>query len=744
MKRLPSIRDLRAEILELLSSAKSPIQLLDLSKQLRVRANSDDYEHMRELLEVMSDEGALARHSKRRYSLPVIVQQVEGLRGVLSTYHDNATVKTNDPEMPIVHIKRQHMLTALDGDIVLVRPHAIPKDRKVRGEVVAIVERSNHPISGTIEYDGAFYYLIPDESKYHVDFLVSEKNLNGAKPGDKALATFVRWEHANASPEASVKEVFGMSGKASVEFEAIRKEFRLPATFPSRVETEAAAYTHPTSMVPAGRTNLLDELIITIDPVDARDFDDALSLVQLPNGNAELGVHIADVAFYVTEGSALDNEALARGNSTYLVDGVVPMLPEHLSNDICSLVPHKPRFAYSVFMEFTTHGERVSYRIEETVIESKRRYSYEEAQQIIESGIGDNADLILRLHTLAKTLFAQRMTGGGIDFETQEIKFILDENKMPFEAVIKTRTDATSLVEECMLAANRTVAEHLHVLKTEWKTKELPPYVYRVHDQPDKEKMEAAVGVIRALGFDVPSGRLTPTIINGVLRQAADRVEKPVVNTLLLRSMAKAIYTNHNIGHFGLGFADYAHFTSPIRRYPDLYVHRALKEYAKGQPDRKRWVELKEIANNVGEQCSLTERAAVEAERASVKCAQAMLAREYIGTDHIGYITGVAQFGVFVTLQDLKIEGLLHMRDINDDYYVFDEKRMRLYGRKNKRVFRYGSLVKVRIAKANVEKRMIDLVLSFDQTGVEESIEIVEVPLKGTTRNPIQRMKRKP
>lgn len=740
MKRLPTIRDLRSEILELLQTSKSPVQLIDISKRLRVRADSEDYDHLRDLLTVMSEEGALMRHSRRRYSLPM--QNSEGLRGVLTTYHDNATVKTDDPEMPIVHIRRQHMLTALDGDTVLVRPHAIPKDRKVRGEVVAVVERSLHPISGSIEYDGAFYYLIPDEAKYHVDFLISEKNLNGAKPGDKAMATFVRWEHANASPEAMIKEVLGTSGKAAVEFAAIRKEFRLPQSFPSSVESQAASYPQPPSKAPKGRTDLRKELIITIDPVDARDFDDALSLKKLENGNMELGVHIADVSHYVTEGSALDVEALKRGNSTYLVDGVIPMLPEHLSNDICSLVPNKPRFAYSVFMEFTAKGVRKSYRIEETLIESKRRYSYEEAQQVIESGKGDNAALIIELHKLAKTLFTLRMKNGGIDFETQEVKFILDENQMPVRAIVKTRTDATSLVEECMLAANRTVAEHLHVLKQTWKTKDLPPYVYRIHDQPDKEKMEAAVGVVRALGFDVPSGKLTPVQINNILAQAADRVEKPVVNTLFLRSMAKAVYAEHNIGHFGLGFADYAHFTSPIRRYPDLYVHRALKEYAKGQPDRKRWNDLREMASIVGDQCSLTERAAVEAERASVKCAQTILAREHIGSDHVGYVTGVAQFGVFVTLKDLMIEGLLHIRDINDDYYVWDEKRMRLYGRKNKRVFRYGSLVRVRIAKANVEKRMIDLVLSLDQTGLEETVEIIEEVKKKTTKRAPKRRTR--
>jgi len=657
---------------------------------------------------------------------------MEGLRGILSTYHDNATVRTEDAELHTIHIKRQHMLTALDGDVVLVRPHAIPKDRKVRGEVVSVVNRSQHPIAGTIEYDGAFYYLIPDEAKYHVDFLISEKNLNGAKPGDKALATFLRWEHANASPEASIKEVLGKSGKAVVEFAAIYKEFRLPADFPAKVEFEADACEHPTENVPAGRTNLLDELIITIDPEDARDFDDALSLRHLESGNVELGVHIADVSHYVKEGSQLDIEALKRGNSTYLVDGVVPMLPERLSNDICSLVPDKPRFAFSVFMEFTPGGVRKNYRIEESVIKSKRRYSYDEALRVIETGSGDNAELILSLHGLARVLFASRMKDGGIDFETQEVKFVLDDNKMPVKAIVKTRTDATSLVEECMLAANRTVAEHLHALKTDWKTKKLPPFVYRIHDQPDKDKLEAAVAIIRSLGFDVPSGKLRPMQINAVLAQAATRVEKPVVNTLLLRSMAKAIYADHNVGHFGLGFADYAHFTSPIRRYPDLYVHRALKEYAKGLPQRGRWSELQEMAGAVGDQCSVTERASVEAERASVKLAQTILAREHVGKDFAGFVTGVTQFGVFITLEELMIEGLLHIRDINDDYYFFDEKKMRLVGRRNKRSFQYGSRLRVRIAKANVDKRMIDLVLSADQTGFEQAGEPVELVAEAT------------
>jgi ribonuclease R len=440
----------------------------------------------------------------------------------------------------------------------------------------------------------------------------------------------------------------------------------------------------------------------------------------------ELGVHIADVSHYVPEGSALDRQALERGNSTYLVDCVVPMLPEHLSNNICSLVPDKPRFAYSVFMEFTPTGERKKYRIEESLIKSARRFTYDEAQRIILGEPGDHSELLIQLRALADALFKRRMKAGGIDFETEEVKFLLDESKMPTRAVVKRRTESTSLVEECMLAANRCVAEHLHELRKRWKWKDLPPYLYRVHDKPDAEKISTAVGIIRTLGFDVPSGQLAPSTINNILRQAQGRVEQPVVNTLFLRSMAKAVYADYNIGHFGLGFSDYAHFTSPIRRYPDLVVHRLLKEYAKGQPDARRLRQLENIVSHAGDQCSATERASIEAERASVKLAQTILAREHIGSDHVGYVTGIATFGVFITIKDLMIEGLLHIRDIDDDYYVFDEQRMRIYGRRTRRVFRYGSLVRVRIAKANTEKRMIDLVLSEDQQDLIETLELVE------------------
>ena len=740
MKRLTDYRDLRAEIIEILSATTTPLPLLDLSKRLRVRSGSEEYEHMRDLLSTMTEEGTILAHSRRRFSMTTL--QSDGIRGVLSIYHDNATVRTQDAELPIIHVRRQHMHTALDGDTVLVKPHAIPKDRKVRGEVVAVVERAEHVIAGTLDYDGAFYYLLPDEAKYHVDFLVSEKNVNGAKPGDKILASFVKWEHANAAPEATVTEIVGRSGKAVVEFAAVRKEFRLPEYFPDVVEHEASIAEEPTNIAPEGRRDCTKDLIITIDPVNARDFDDALSLVRHDDGSVELGVHIADVSHYVREGTALDAEAQKRGNSTYLVDGVVPMLPEHLSNNVCSLVPNKPRFAFSVFMMFSPNGTRTSYRIEETLIESKRRFTYEEAQTIIDTGEGDHVDLIHALHQLSRMLYTNRMKTGGIDFETQETSFILDDAMMPVSAVVKTRTDATSLVEECMLAANRCVAEHLHVLKKAWRTKELPPYIYRVHDKPDREKLSTALGVVRALGLSVPSGTITPAHINAILQQAADRVEKPVINTLLLRSMSKAIYGDFNIGHYGLGFTDYAHFTSPIRRYPDLFVHRALKEYAIGKPSNDRWKRLQRVAGALGDQCSATERTSVEAERASNKCAQTILAREHIGIDYVGYITGVAQFGVFVTVENLSIEGLLHIRDLSDDYYIFDERRMRLVGRSTRRVFRFGARVRVRIVRADIKKRMIDLELSQDQTGVDIIIDVTPNDATSTYGRGVKRRSR--
>jgi len=703
-------RDLRAEILDILRRSESPVQLLELTKALRIRSDSREYDALRNILTRMSEEGAISRHPRRRYGLAQ--GEVSGFTGTVRIRNEQGIVETGDADIPLVHIRRESLSTALDGDTVLVRPLTLRQRKRTYGEVVAVVDRSTVRIGGTVEFDGSFYYVVPDEPRHYVDFLVAKKNLNQARPGDKVIASFLRWEHANSSPEVIVDEVLGASGNPSVEFDAIVKEFGLPTEFADDVEAEAALCSSPTSRLPRGREDLRTTEIITIDPDDARDFDDALSLTTLEGGSVELGVHIADVTHYVTEDSALDREAQLRGNSTYLVDRVVPMLPERLSNDLCSLVPNKPRLAFSVFMTFSARGVLKDYRIVESLIISKRRFTYAEALDIITSGTGDHADLLLRLYKLSRILNQRRMKNGGINFQSQEIKFVLDASKQPVRAVVKSATDATSLVEECMLAANRTVAEHITHLQQEWGEKLSPPSIYRIHDDPNPEKLADAVAVVRAMGITVPNGKLAPFDINNILVAAEHRPDKAAVNSLLLRSMAKAVYAEANIGHYGLGFKDYSHFTSPIRRYPDLFVHRIIKEYRQGKPSKGRWKHLLTQAGIVSDHCSQCERTSVEAERASIKCAQVMMARSMIGDVHSGTVSGVTTFGVFVTIDDVNIEGLLHIRDITDDYYFFDERRFRLVGRRTRRTFAFGTRVTIKVVKADIEKRMIDFVLA--------------------------------
>ncbi|MBI2793841.1 MAG: ribonuclease R [Ignavibacteria bacterium] len=711
MPRIHHIRNLREEVLEIFRASPLSLLILDISKRLGIRSDSDEYEHLRQILDKLTNEGLLVKLPRRRFALAE--NQFSGHVGILKMYHDSATVRSADASATIIHIRREHLHTAFDGDTVLVQPHAVRAGHKLRGEVVKVVERTTHIVTGTLHFDGSFFFLIPDDPKYYVDFLVNSKNLKGAKHSDKVIGRLLRWEQANASPEAVIEEVLGRSGRPVVEFAAIYKEFRLPKAFPQEVVDESTMCQVPGAMEP-GRVSLVDDVVVTIDPDDAKDFDDALSLKLLSNGNWELGVHIADVSHYVTEGSALDKEALKRANSTYLVDGVVPMLPERLSNNICSLVPNEIRLTFSVFMEFTKRGGRKSYRIEETVIRSKRRFTYDEVQTIIDTNKGDHAELILNLHTLARALQAERMRHGGISFETQEIKFILDENKMPVQALVKAATLATSLVEECMLAANRAVAEHFEALKKLWRVKEPPPIVYRIHEDPDQSKLTDALSVIRAIGIDAPSGKLNPAQINNILKQASNLPQKPMVHQMLLRSMAKAAYAEHNVGHYGLGFHAYTHFTSPIRRYPDLFVHRALKEYAKGQPRESRWKDMLSRASEVADHSSLMERQAIDAERASSKLAQVILAREHMGETFEGTVTGVTAFGVFLLLDSVMCEGLLHIRDLADDYYIFDERTYRLIGKRKKRIIQFGTRIKAQIVKANVERRMIDLALNVE------------------------------
>lgn len=703
------MKSYREDILTLLQEhAPQTLRLNELSHHFNLPSHTDEYEQLRLELERLVQEGLIYRSSRRRYGLQETMETT--FEGALSVHGFTGVVTTSSPQFPTITVKRHHLGTALHGDYVRVKLLAQKQGAKPNGEILAVIERSKTSIVGRIEHNGDFFFLIPDDNRIHVDILIHPSRLGGARDGDKVAATFLRWTDPHKSPEGTVVEILGQAGVPKVEYASILKEFSLRKEFPKTVESEAERVAiAPTKAEVTRRVDMRSDVVITIDPVDARDFDDALSLQVLDNGNYRIGVHIADVSHYVRENSELDKEALERATSVYLVDGVVPMLPERLSNDVCSLVPHQDRLAYSVFMEFTKRGVLKDYSICETIINSTRRFTYEEAQTIIETGEGDHSELLQQLHNFAIVLRKRRFAKGGIDFDTMEIKFLLDENKVPVEAVLKKRSDATSLVEEYMLAANQTVATHIkHISPSKGRSKRsLLPFIYRIHDEPDDEKFTSAIELMRAFGITVPE-EITSKDINDLLQQAQERPEKHVVNQVLLRSMAKAVYSSYNIGHYGLGFQHYAHFTSPIRRYPDLIIHRLLKEFAQGIPSQQRIAYLTEHLNTVSDHSSARERLAVEAERASIKLTQVAIVKEKIGEEFNGMVTGVTNFGLFVMIDDLYAEGLVRMREMDDDFYFFDERRYALVGRKTRKVFRIGTRVRVKIVKANVEKREID------------------------------------
>jgi ribonuclease R len=694
-------------ILEVLGENSSPLNLNEISKSLQIKSESKDYSILKDILSDLTEKQILEKLSRRRYRIKSISDD-SSIKGIFRVYHGKGFVETENPEIPKISIKDRYFNTAFDGDTVSIQLHAMKKGKKPKGEVLEILSRKRVEIVGTLDYNGFFYFLIPDDLNYYVDFLIPQDKLDGSKRGDKVKAKFLKWDDPSLSPTAEIIEIFGKAGLPVVEYNSIIKEFDLPLEFPSEVIEEAKKYSAPGKRKPAGRLDLRKDLIITIDPVDAKDFDDALSLKMLENGNYWLGVHIADVSHYVTENSQLDIEARFRGNSIYLVDRVIPMLPEELSNEICSLKPNEPRMAFTCFMEINPKGNVERYEVHESIIISKRRYSYEEVLEIIETGEGDNTELIMELYKLSVLLRTKRFKDGGINFSTREYKFVLDENKYPIDVKVKTTTKSTSLVEECMLVANKSVANYFTVLAKEHIGTGSLPCLYRIHEPPDSKKLVDVIDFIKTFGITSLKKSPSSKEINKILEHFENLPEKPIVHQVLIRAMAKAVYSNSNIGHYGLGFKEYVHFTSPIRRYPDLIIHRLLKEFINLKPDNERINYLKIFCRDAGNHCSETERQAMEAERASIKLTHTVMASRLVGETFDGTISGVTGFGLFVQIDNIFAEGLLHIRDLNDDYYVFDESNYRLIGRRNKKIFGFGSRIRVKIIKVNMDKRTID------------------------------------
>ncbi len=706
-------KELVQGIIDELRNEVKPLKLNELAKRLSIRSDTTEYVLLKTVLKELCDQKVIEKSSRRKYSIKG-EEDFNTIEGAIKIKGGAGLVKfTRNGKARKARIKRKHLNTAFDGDRVLVRLLKSKKDGKPRGAVIKILKRRPVRIVGKIEYDNNFYFFVPDDDKYYVDFLINPERLHGAQDGDKVKVRLVRWDNPQKSPLGEVEDIVVSSegaGELKQELDSILDEFSLPLDFSGEVKEETAGISKPDiKRLLRNRLDLRKEEIITIDPIDAKDFDDAVSLKFLKNGNSELGVHIADVSHFVKEESQIDKEGYRRGSSVYLADRVVPMLPEKLSNELCSLKPNRLRLAYSVIMQINPKGDVVNHKIAETIIKSKKRFNYKQAQNIIESGKGDYSKLIIPMHKLAQKLRARRFKSGGVDFESSEVKFRFDKNNNPVEAELKRSLEANQMIEEFMLIANKTVAEHIKKISRKRKDKSKYPFLYRIHDDPDKDKLKEILRFFRALGVKFTVNNYSSKEINRIVKLFEGKPEKPVAHQIILRAMAKAEYSNENIGHYGLGFKEYAHFTSPIRRYPDLVIHRLLKEYADGRTSAKRINYLDSILGKIAEHCTETEREAMEAERASVRAVQTYMARKYLGKTLQGTISGITSFGVFVILDKFYGEGLVHIRDLIDDYYIYDEKNYRLIGRRKKKILRFGDRIKVRVVHVDLEHRKIDL-----------------------------------
>ncbi|MCM1022188.1 MAG: ribonuclease R [Muribaculum sp.] len=631
--------------------------------------------------------------------------------GIFTRRSNGKTGVIIDGDEDTIFVAERNSMHALNGDKVKVLVAAHRKGVEPECKVIEIIEPNEQTFIGTLTVNRQYATLSTDSKFIDNDIFIPTKKLHGGKTGDKAVVRIIDWPADAQNPTGEVLDILGKTGENTTEMHAILAEFGLPYAYPKAVEDAAhkinAGITHDEI---ARRRDMRQAVTFTIDPRDAKDFDDALSITTLPNGNYEVGVHIADVTHYVRPDTIIDKEAQKRATSVYLVDRVVPMLPEHLSNGICSLRPNEEKLTFSCVFEMDNNANVINHSICRTVTLSNRRFTYEEAQEIIETGKGDFCNEILTLDRLAKILRKKRYENGSVDFDREEVRFDIDENGHPISVFFKESKDANKLIEEFMLLANRTVAAEIGAPKPRKKPK---AFVYRIHDQPDVTRLSDLATIARTFGYKLKTTGTPREInrsLNKMLQDVKGKGEENLLSVLAIRSMAKAIYSTDNIGHYGLGFEYYTHFTSPIRRYPDMMVHRLLERYLSGGRSA--------VKERLEEQCkhsSQMEQLAANAERASIKYKQVEYMADRLGEVFDGIISGVTEWGLYVELNDNKCEGLVPIRDLADDYYDFDERNYCLVGRHTKTRYRLGDEVRIQVARANVERKMLDFALLDDK-----------------------------
>ena len=668
-----------------------------------------------ETLEALKHQGFVVEKEIGKYQAKITEEYLSG--SIDFTTQGSAYVVLGEGKQD-VFIPFRRTRDALQGDLVKVKVSSRKTRGQQEGEVVEVIKRNKTKFVGTIQLNQKFAFVIPDYSKLHVDFFVPLTDINNAQNGQKVLVELTEWKRGSDNPNGKVVEVLGNAGEHETEIHAIMAEFGLPMVFEPEVEN--AAKKLDTQIKPeeiAKRRDFRGITTFTIDPVDAKDFDDALSIRKLENGNWEVGVHIADVTHYLTPHSILDKEAVSRATSVYLVDRCVPMLPEVLSNFACSLRPNEEKYCFSAVFELDDHAQIHNQWFGKTVILSNRRFTYEEAQTIIETEQGDYKDEILTLDRLAKILRKERTSKGSIFFDKAEVKFTLDDKGAPTGVYFKTQKDAHKLIEDFMLLANRKVAEFLTKGDKEAKDaegnnksknkkeKSAEPVVYRIHDIPKDDKLMELNNFVSRFGYSVAIGNKQKTAqsINKLLQDVKDKKEQSMIELLAVRSMPKAIYTTKNAGHYGLGFEYYTHFTSPIRRYPDVLVHRLLE----AKLNHKHYINADEL-EQLCKHSSEMEKLAAEAERASVKYKQVEFLSDKIGNIFKGVISGVTEWGVFVEISENKCEGMIRTRDMKDDSYFFDEENYRMVGRRTGKVYSLGDTVMVKVKRADLVKKQLD------------------------------------